>query len=109
MIQRIRKKKFVDIMQADPYSDYSTEACEVIFDSLEEIEPNFELDLAYIRGEFVESSVQNIITDYNIEIDEDEALDEHDKISQVIDYLEKKTYVLGLGGSETTTIVYINF
>lgn len=109
MLKRISKNEFIDIMQADPYSDYSTEACEVIFDSLEEIEPDFELDLAYIRGEFVESPVENIINDYNIEIDEDEALDEYEKIKQVVDHLEKKTHVLSLGGNEANNIVYINF
>lgn len=113
MIKRISKNEFIDIMQADPYSDYTEEACRMIYESLEDIEPDFELDLAYIRGEFVESPLYQVINDHNIQIDYD-ALDEddmgeYDKINQVMDYLEKKTYVLGLTCDESNHLVYINF
>lgn len=112
MIKRISENEFIDIMQADPYSDYTTEACRMIYQFLE-TGHDVELDLAYIRGAFEESPVYQVIEDHNIHInydalDEDE-MAEYDKINQVIDQLEKKTYVLGVTCDESNHLVYLSY
>lgn len=112
MIKRISENEFIEIMQADPYSDYTTEAWRMIYQFLE-TGHDVELDVPYIRGRFEESPVYQIIEDHNIQIDYD-ALDEDDinkynKINQVIDQLEKKTCVLGLTCDESNHLVYLSY
>lgn len=112
MIKRISENEFIDILQADPYSDYTTEACQMIYRFLEETEPDFELDLAYIRGAFEESPLYEVINNHDIHIDYDalneDEMGEFDKINQVIDQLEKKTSVLGLTCDESNHLVYLS-
>jgi len=76
----------------DRGTQFSHEALNLIYDYLEEIDPDMELDVIAICCDFSESSVEQIIRDYSIDCDhiEDDEIDSH-----VLNYLYAHTGVAG--------------
>lgn len=67
----------------------------ILFDYLEESDPNMELDVIAICCEYTESTPAEVIETYGIEYDEDEPEDEKAAMA----YLENNTIVIGTTAS----------
>lgn len=83
---------------------FSYEGLGLLFDYLEELDPDYELDVVGLCCEFSESSVDQIAADYDIDV---EGLDDYEKRDVVIEELEQNTSIVG----ETSdgSIVYLQF
>lgn len=87
----------------DRNDQFSYDAKRALFDYLEDLEyqmgTEFELDVIALCCEYAESSIENIINDYSIDVSEaDMALDDEDKAYMVkeivMDYLNNNTMVV---------------
>jgi DNA-directed RNA polymerase sigma subunit (sigma70/sigma32) len=91
--------------------NFSYEGQGMLFDFLEEIDEDMELDVIAICCDFTESNFQEVAN----ELDEDEdeiteecyGLDEDETAQKIAEYLENKTTVLGV--TSDNSIVYLNF
>lgn len=84
---------------------FSYEALGLIFDYIEENDPDYELDVIAICCEYSEDTWGSIADAYGIEIDENESEDE--QLQQVKDFLEGETVLIG--ETSNGSIVYIQF
>jgi hypothetical protein len=92
-------------------NQFSYEALELIFDYLEECDPDSELDVIAICCDFSEADFQEVAN----ELDEDEdelaeeceGMDEDDTAQLIAEKLGDKTTVLGV--TSDNSIVYLNF
>lgn len=96
--------------------NFSREGLEMLFDYFEQYEKDcgveMELDVVAICCDFSESSIENIIQEYDIDVSEaDQALDEDTKQSVireiVLEYLNDNTSVVGVTSSGD--VIYQNF
>ena len=79
---------------------FSYEALELLFDYLEECDPDMELNVIAICCDYTESTPDEVIDAYSIEYDEDEPEDEDAAIA----FLERHTSIVGTTASGS--IVY---
>jgi hypothetical protein len=84
---------------------FSYEALGLIFDYLDECDPDYELDVIAICCEYTEDKWASIAHAYGIEIDENESDDE--QMQQVKDFLETETVLIG--ETSNGSLVYVNF
>lgn len=105
MRQTINKSQF-----RDAFSDmgrgeqFSYDALGLLYDYLEEMDEDFELDVIAICCDFSEDSIEDIANNYDIDLSEFE--DEDEKKETVLEYLNDHTSVVG----ETSSgIVYQQF
>jgi hypothetical protein len=90
---------------------FSYEALELIYDYLEESDPDMELDVIAICCDFSEGGFLEVANE--LDDDEDElteeclGLDEEDTAQLIAEKLEDKTLVLGV--TSDNSIVYLNF
>lgn len=77
--------------------EFSHAAKRMLFDYLEEIDPDYELDVIAICCEWSELSIADVADEYNIDID---GMDDEDALEAVSDFLRDSTQVAGytLGG-----------
>lgn len=80
---------------------FSYEALELIFDYLEENDPDAELDVIAICCDFEEMTPEDIASSYDLDLAE-----EGEEMQSALDYLHDETSVVG---QTDTTIVFINF
>lgn len=77
---------------------YSSEGLEKLFNFLDELDEDCgqqtEFDPLMIRCEYYEESLEDILSNYNIDIDED--ADEDDKIEAVRRYLDYRTTLVAV-------------
>ena len=73
------------------HDQFSHEGMELLFDYLEECDPDYELDVIEICCEYAESTPDEIVESYGIEYDENAPTD-HDA---AIAYLEANTTIIG--------------
>lgn len=105
MKQTITKSDFRDAFQRYGRGEqFSYEALELIFDYLEEIDEDQELDVIAVCCEFAESDLETIANDYNVDLSECE--DDDEKEQAILSYLEDHTSVIG---QTARGIVYIQF
>ena len=84
---------------------FSYEGLEVLFDYLEEFEmatgEEMELDVISLCGDFVESIIEDLIRDYDIDLSDCDTDDEEAIRETVMEYMEQNTIVCGVtsGGS----------
>lgn len=90
--------------QAGRGNQFSYEGLEVLFDWLEEVNPDYELDVIGLCCEFSEDSVEEIARYYEIPLD---GLSEEDAFDQVMNFLEESTSVCGK--TSEGSIVYQQF
>lgn len=69
-----------------------------LFDHLEEVAPDMDLDVIALCCEYVESDVDNIISDYGIDVSEAEDDDEQADI--VEEYLQENTLLVARIGTD---------
>ena len=68
MIQTITKSMFRDAFQhTDRKDTFSYEGLGVLFDHLEELDENMELDVIGICCDFTEDTVENVLKQYSME------------------------------------------
>lgn len=70
---------------------FSYDGLQSLFNYLEDIDEEIELDVIGLCCDFAEASVQDIARDYGINID---AFDKEDAREAVLDYLEKHTIIV---------------
>ena len=110
MKQSINNSQFHNAFHSMGRGDqFSYEALDLIFDYIESLESDtgeeYELDVIAICCEFAESTVDEVISNYSLDISE--CNDESDKHALVSDYLEYNTILLGESNNESYT--YIQF
>jgi alpha-amylase/alpha-mannosidase (GH57 family) len=88
--------------------NFSYEGLEVLFDYLEEFEQatgeEMELDVISLCGEFAESTIDDLISEYDIDISDCDPDDEEAIEETVKEYLEQNTTVCGV--TSEGTVVY---
>jgi hypothetical protein len=94
MIQTINVSDFRDAFRACGRKDqFSYEGLGILFDYLEEIDPDFDLDVIALCCDYSEDSPEDIAEAYGIDLPEDQDEIEHKEI--VRDYLDNHTSVVG--------------
>ena len=92
--------------------DFSREALEAIFDMLEEIDVEMEFDLIAICCDYTESTWKEFCENYDIELDENYAMEDEDEDGGDYGKFAAETYLRRNGGwyAETATgVVYQQF
>lgn len=90
IIQTVNKYMFFNVFRSlDRHNQFSTEALHCIFDWLEEIseEQDIELDVIAICCDFSELELDEFIANYSVYIDDDDAEDDDAKAQAISDYL----------------------
>jgi hypothetical protein len=96
--------EFCDYFHKIRPDNFSYQGLRVLFDYLEDIDSDFELDVIGLCCDFSESDYQTIATDYSIELDAE--MDQDYQKQQVIEHLEGEgVYV----GDSINGIVYRQF
>lgn len=106
MIQTLSVDDFRDVWANSSRKDsFSYEGLEIIYDYLEETDPNYELDIIGLDCELAEDSPESIREQYDIDGAED--LEDDELADLVREFLNDETTVLG----ETSdgAFVYVQF
>jgi hypothetical protein len=106
---QVTKHSFIDAFKQSSRKDqFSYDALGIIYEYLEElsdsVSENIELDIVAICCEYAESSLSDLASDYDIDL---EGLEGEDRIEAIVSYMEQNTYVLGMVDDET--MVYQQF
>jgi hypothetical protein len=99
--------QFSNMGRAD---NFSYEGLSVLYDFLEEIDPDYELDVIAICCDYTEDTVLGIARNYSIDLnDADQEADDYEEQCKtiVLEYLNEHTCVVGVTRSDD--IVYQNF
>lgn len=105
MIQTINVSDFRDAFRsAGRANQFSYEGLTALFDFLEEVDPDFDLDVVALCCEYSEDTVQDIAEAYGLELPDDEDEDEHAEAVEA--YLQENTSVVG---RTATGFVYAQF
>ena len=86
---------------------FSYEALGLLFDYLEDIDPQYELDVVALCCEYTEATPADIARDYSIEFSSVEDGDTDGERDQVIGYLTAEGVLVG--STASGSIVYANF
>ena len=84
---------------------FSYEGLEILFDFLEEVEPDHDLDLVALDSAYAESNLEDLIRDYGYAMDEED--EEELTLDNFADYIGRESTVLGT--TSHGTIVYLQF
>ena len=102
MYQTINLHDFRDAFKAMGRADqFSYHALGMLFDYLEEVAPDAELDVIAICCAYAEDMPASIAEDYSIDI---ENMDEGETLDAVLEYLNEKTRYIGV--TDAGAIVY---
>ena len=86
--------QFRDAFRAAGRQDqFSYEALGLLFDYLEDVQPDYELDVIGLCCDYAESTPVEILEGYGVELNDDE---KEDAIPVAMQYLEDRTSVIGL-------------
>ena len=85
------------------YQSFSYEGLEILFDFLEEVEPDHDLDLVVLDSAYAESDLDDLIRDYGYAMDEEEEM----TLEAFAEYIGRESTVLGI--TSQGTIVYLQF
>jgi len=105
MIQTINVSQFRDAFRsAGRANQFSYEGLTALFDFLEEVDPDFDLDVVALCCEYSEESVEQIADSYGLELPADETEEEHHAAARA--FLEAHTSIV----AETATgFLFVNF
>lgn len=115
MIQTLRLSDFTNAFRnSDRKDQFSYEAQTLIFDYIEECDPNYEFDMIGICCEWAEATPRDIIKAYSLDTEipqfEEHGVDSYTdaEVSQLVhEYLWDETQVAGI--TDAGTIVYVQF
>jgi len=103
MIQTVNVSDFRDAFRSAGRADqFSYEGLTALFDFLEEVDPDFDLDVIALVCEYSEESVEQIADSYGLELSGDDAKD----ADMVETYLMNHTSLIG---STPTGFLFVNF
>ena len=103
MVQTINCSQFRDAFRsAGRANQFSYEGLTALFDFLEEVNPDFDLDVIALVCEYSEESVAQIADSYGLELSRNEAKD----ADMVETYLMNNTSLIG---STPTGFLFVNF
>lgn len=106
MKQTIGLSQFRDAFKAaDRGEQFSYDALGLLFNYMEELNPDYELDVIELCCEYSEDSLEEIIENYGIEVNSNDS--EEDQLQQVKDFLESATVMVGI--TSIGAIVYAQF
>ena len=77
---------------ADRKENFSREALGLLFDYLEELDPDMELDVIAICCEYCEDTLEDVIHSYSIDVED---MDDDDTVEAVRAYLSENTTLVG--------------
>lgn len=80
---------------ANRYYQFGYEALEILFDYLEEIDPDFDLDVIALCCDYAHDTVEEIAEQYDIDLSECECEDEDEKREAVRAWLYDHTSTCG--------------
>lgn len=109
IIQTVQFNDFQDAFRAcDRMDNFTRQGMKILFDYIEETSndtgKNIELDVTALCCDYSEANAGDIISDYNLEFDDN--MDEEELNNIARSYLEENTSIIG----ETATgFVYTNF
>lgn len=96
MKQTINLSAFRDAFQSmGRYDQFGYEALEVLFDYLEEIDEDMELDVIALCCEYAHGTIDEIARDYNINLSGSFDEDDDESRTVVREWLEDRTTVCG--------------
>jgi hypothetical protein len=98
--------EFCDYFRKIRPDNFSYEGLRVLFDYLEEIDCDFELDVIGLCCDFAESDWQTIASDYEDAIELDKEQDQDIQKTQVLDFLADQGALIG---ETSNSIVYRQF
>lgn len=104
MIQTIGLSQFRDAFQRYSRTDFSYEGLKVLFDYLEECDPQYDLDVIGLCCGYAEDSALSIAADYSIDV---KGMGIADIFLAVREYLEENTCVVGVTLQDT--FIYAQF
>lgn len=84
---------------------FSYDALGLLFDYLDEVDPDMELDVVAICCDYAEDTAASIAESYGLEVENDET--DGEMLDAVMDYLNDNTSVIGK--TAAGTIVYAQF
>lgn len=70
---------------------FSYDGARILYNYLEQLDPDYELDVIALCCDFSDDDVETIIQDYGIEIDPES----EDREADVLDWLQDRTIVVG--------------
>ena len=106
MFQSINKSQFRDAFHiATRGNNFSYDALGLLFDYMEECDPDAELDVIAICCEYSEDTAKTIAESYGLETDDDET--DGELLDAVMAYLDAHTTVIGT--TDAGAIVYAQF
>ena len=104
MKQTINLSAFRDAFRrCDRQDQFSYEAQELLFDYLEDMDEDYDLDVIAICCEYSESDFEDVAEQYSIDIED---MDEDEIQDAVREYLNENTCVIG---ETRSTIIYAQF
>lgn len=89
-------------VRAGRKDQFSYDALGLIYDWLEDNDPDYELDVIALCCDLAEQSPEDIARDYSIDLEDD-----GNELNNVIDYLHDETTVIGT--TSAGSIVYVQF
>jgi hypothetical protein len=77
---------------ADRKDNFSYEGLNLLFDYLEELDPDMELDVIALCCDYCEDTMEDIIHSYSIDVED---MDEDDTVEAVRSFLNENTTLVG--------------
>lgn len=93
MIQTINVSGFRDAFRAmNLENQFSYEGLGALFEYLEDVDPDFDLDVVALCCDYVEETVEEVAENYGLELPQEETEEEHYAAVQA--FLEDHTFVI---------------
>ena len=104
MKQTINLSQFRDEFQSIRPNNFSYEGLEILYDYIDEMIPDYDLDVIGLCCDYSESSIKELIDSYDIDLD---GIEPDEINGTVLDYINDHSIVLGV--TYDGSIVYQNF
>ena len=104
MKQTINLSQFRDEFQSIRPNNFSYEGLEILYDYIDEMIPDYDLDVIELCCDYSESSIKELIDSYDIDLD---GIEPDEINGTVLDYINDHSIVLGV--TYDVSIVYQNF
>lgn len=107
MLQTITLSMFRDAFHPYRKDNFTYAGLELLYDYLEEVSPDYDLDVVELCCDFVEAMPSDVAKDYDIDISDCDEDDDQAIRDVVLAHLDDSTSVLGV--TSIGSIVYAQF
>ena len=107
MIKTINLYDFREAFRLYDRTNFSYEGLELLFNGLEDLDSNYELDVIALCCDFAEYDLKELLNAYNITDDVLTNDNESELLAIATDYLSENTWLIGL--TEQNTFVFQQF